>query len=169
MFYFKRVHSRSLQTFATFWPKISEHDVTKTPFSKKKKISTILFSENLVVDVILMLKKVLIVLFDICCRFELSRKSGRGRNLTPPPQRGAFVYLDLPPQLLLEQKMRGVEGWLVILYSLMCSQISVYHVLKKQSFYIHMVFNEVLNAYFYICFQVPELSSTDHGENWEGH
>ena len=27
-------HSRSLQTFAAFWPKIAEHDVTKTPFSQ---------------------------------------------------------------------------------------------------------------------------------------
>ena len=33
--HFKSVHSRNLQTFADSWPKIAEHDVTKTPFSQK--------------------------------------------------------------------------------------------------------------------------------------
>ena len=35
VFYFKRAHSRRLQTFAVFWSKIAEHDDTKTPFFPK--------------------------------------------------------------------------------------------------------------------------------------
>ena len=55
MFYFKPVHSSSIQEFAPFWPKIAKHDVTKTPFS----FFIGGFSEMLVVDVKLIPGRVL--------------------------------------------------------------------------------------------------------------
>ena len=55
-FYFKIIHSRSIWMLANFRPEIACHDVTKTPFSKKKLLNG--FADILLEDVKLMLNKV---------------------------------------------------------------------------------------------------------------
>ena len=80
-------HSRSLQTFAAFWPNIAEHDVTKTQFKKKSRQIFLKFwcqtptwcsrSTESFVSI-------------SAAVFELSRKSGRGGGeKLPTPHRGA--------------------------------------------------------------------------------
>ena len=86
--YVKTLHSRSLQTFAVFLPKMAKHDVTKTQFSQtildgfsryfggRRQIGagegTGSFASISVAV------------------FELLRKFDRGRNSPPPLQWDAF-------------------------------------------------------------------------------
>ena len=100
--YFKPAHSRSLQTSAAFWPKVAEHDVTKTPFSLKKK-NLNRFSRHSdgrrQIDVGEGTESFVSISAAV---FELSRKSGRGGGQNVSPQRDAGLWsnysLHLPSQ-----------------------------------------------------------------------
>ena len=81
MFYFQRAHSRSLQTFAAFRPKIAEHDVTKISFSQKFLNG---FSEILLEDVKLMPDEVLKVWRRNLLSFlGYLENAGEGGNIYP--------------------------------------------------------------------------------------
>ena len=86
LFHFKIVDSLWLQTFTAFWPKIANHDVSKTSFHKKKSQ---LFFWNFAGRLKLMLERVLSFMSISAVVFELSRKSGRGGGAgsapSPPP------------------------------------------------------------------------------------
>ena len=86
-FTFKPVHSRSLQTFAAFWPKMAEHDVTRTTFSQK--FLKLFLSETLVGEVKSLLDKVLKVLRQYLLLFLSYRENTGGGVIFPPSQRCA--------------------------------------------------------------------------------
>ena len=93
MFYFKPVHSRSLQTFAAFDPKSRSMTSLKRHFLKNFSTD---FSEIFVVNAKLMLEKVL----KISCRYLLLILSYRGNpvrggRISPPPPSGARVKISV--------------------------------------------------------------------------
>ena len=74
-----QLHSRSLQTFADFLPKMAEHGVTKTPFSKNDG-----FFATLVGDVRLMPDKVMKVLRRYLLPFLSYRENTEGGGVIFP-------------------------------------------------------------------------------------
>ena len=90
VFHFKTVFSRSLQTFAAFWPKIAEY-VTKNLFSKKNSGRVFLkFRCKTSNWCRIMYWKFL----EICCLFNLSMKYGRvcvWGNIYPPQRCKEYI------------------------------------------------------------------------------
>ena len=109
MFYFKCAHSRNLQTFAAFLPKIADQDVTKTPFSQKfSQWISLKFGGRHQIDAGERTESFASISAAV---FDLSRKVGWGGAFfaPPPSQAGVKRYSFVTWPVILKPKSIHVD------------------------------------------------------------